>query len=468
MTLRPFQRRFVRAVESGRYDQCALSVPRGNGKSWLAAHLVARALTPGDALWRAGYESCLFAPSLEQCRIVYKMVRRALPEAAYSWQDSGNRIGIRHRATDTRLRAIGSKGQTAMGIGADTVLAILDEPGSLEVRGGELLADTIETSLGKPDSIMRVVYIGTIWPATGGWWPAMIEDGTQGRTYVQSLQGDADKWDRWPEIRRCNPLTAISPEFRRKLLAERDAGRRDERRKARFLSTRLNLPSEDPSSVLLTVDDWKRTLARPVPAADGRPIVAVDLGGGRAWSAAVALWRNGRTECIAVAPGLPSLDAQEARDLVPRGEYARLSGPLTVDEGRRVPRVAALWERVKAWQPEVVVCDRFRLPELADETDGTVPLLPRVSRWSESTEDIRALRTMAADGPLTVAPESQALLQASLKVATVKTDDAGNIRLIKRSTNNTARDDVAAALVLAAGALSRAPAISAGPSIVVC
>ena len=39
----------------------------------------------------------------------------------------------------------------------------------------------------------------------------------------------------------------------------------------------------------------------------------------------------------------------------------------------------------------------------------------------------------------------------------VKNDDQGNVRLVKKGTNNTGRDDVAAALVLAAGALSRAP-----------
>ena len=39
--------------------------------------------------------------------------------------------------------------------------------------------------------------------------------------------------------------------------------------------------------------------------------------------------------------------------------------------------------------------------------------------------------------------------------AVTKTDESGNFRLIKRGTNNIARDDVAAALVLAAGARAR-------------
>ena len=58
---------------------------------------------------------------------------------------------------------------------------------------------------------------------------------------------------------------------------------------------------------------------------------------------------------------------------------------------------------------------------------------------------------MAAD------PESQLLLTASLAAAEVKNDDQGNVRLVKQSTNNTGRDDVAAAAVLAAGHMSRQP-----------
>ena len=65
---------------------------------------------------------------------------------------------------------------------------------------------------------------------------------------------------------------------------------------------------------------------------------------------------------------------------------------------------------------------------------------------------------MALDGPLNVGPESRLLLQASLAQARVKNDEQGSYRLVKRDPkNNTGRDDVAAALVLAAGAADRRP-----------
>ena len=47
------------------------------------------------------------------------------------------------------------------------------------------------------------------------------------------------------------------------------------------------------------------------------------------------------------------------------------------------------------------------------------------------------------------------MLTASLAVAMVKNDDQGNMRSVKRLQHNNARDDVAAVLVLAAGAFLR-------------
>ena len=48
----------------------------------------------------------------------------------------------------------------------------------------------------------------------------------------------------------------------------------------------------------------------------GRPIVGVDLANGRAWASAVAWYGNGRTEALAVCPGIPDIAEQERRDNV--------------------------------------------------------------------------------------------------------------------------------------------------------
>ena len=187
----------------------ALSIPRGNGKSWLAAHLLTRCLTPGDSLHVAGAEYLLCAASIEQARLVYRFIRAELePKGGYSLIDSTTRIGITHKASNTRLRVLSSNSKTAFGI-VGCPLLVADEPGSWEVVGGQLMNDAITTALGKPNSPMRTVFIGTLAPAMSGWWHDLIADGSGPTTYVQALQGSSDKWDQWAEIRRCNPLTAI-------------------------------------------------------------------------------------------------------------------------------------------------------------------------------------------------------------------------------------------------------------------
>ena len=79
------------------------------------------------------------------------------------------------------------------------------------------------------------------------------------------------------------------------------------------------MPSRDSAEFLLTADERKRVEARKVGKREGRPVVGIDLGAGRAWSAAVALWQSGRIEALALAPGTPSIEKQEKRDRVPRG-----------------------------------------------------------------------------------------------------------------------------------------------------
>ena len=458
LELQPFQRRFIAKATDPKVDTAALSLPRGNGKSWLAAHLLIRALTPGDPLHVPGSEYLLCAGSIEQARLCFRFIRAELePTGHFRWLDSSTRIGIKDKRDDTRLRVLSSNAKTSMGI-VGCPLLIADEPGSWETVGGQLMADAILTAMGKPGSPMRVVFIGTLSPAVSGWWHDLIAGGTHGSTYVQSLVGDPEQWDTWKEVARCNPLTRISAEFRKKLRAELAAAQSDSRLKARFMSYRLNVPSGDDSQMLLSVDDWKMVVARPVAERVGKPLVGVDLGQGRAFSAAVGIWKTGRIEAVAVCPGIPSVEAQEVRDRVPRGTYQQLvdGGQLRVAEGYRVPPVRLLVEHLTdEWgTPAGMLADRFRESELRDNSNH-ISIEGRVVRWSEAAADIRSLRRLCRDGGLSCAEDSRALVAAGLSVAQVKSDDQGNTRLVK-TKNNVSRDDVPAALLLAAGAFDRA------------
>ncbi len=164
MQLRPFQRTFVRHAMSPSVDTAALSIPRGNGKSFLAGFMLARALK-----YRSGHEFCLCAASIEQARHVMRFTRATLGEDGWRYLDAGNRMAIHDKHSTTKLRVLSSSGRTAMGL-VGTPLVVADEPGSWEVAGGTLMADALQTAQGKPNSHMRLIFIGTQAPARDGWW----------------------------------------------------------------------------------------------------------------------------------------------------------------------------------------------------------------------------------------------------------------------------------------------------------
>ena len=145
---------------------------------------------------------------------------------------------------------------------------------------------------------------------------------------------------------------------------------------------------------------------------------------------------------------------------MPSDTYHKLvdNGSLRLAEGLRVPSPTQLFEWVcDRWGvPVKIVCDRHRLGELQDAVNRICPVEGRVTRWFDAATDIRALRKGVRDGPFSIDEGSRALLIASLSVAYVKSDDQGNTRLAKDGKHNKARDDAAAALLLACGAWERA------------
>ena len=462
LNLRPFQRRFLRSAMAPGIRTAAMSLPRGNGKSTLVAWLGARTLDPDDPLFVKGAESHIVAKSIGQARrATFKLLREFCESSErvmeYSVSENNQTCQVLHKPTNTRISVLASSGKTAQGLVRCPWL-FADEPGSWETNGGQQLHEAIQTAMGKPGTNLRAIYIGTLAPATSGWWHELIETGSQGSTHVMSLVGDIEKWDKAVELRRVNPLKWSFPESRAVLLEERDKAKANTRLKATFLSFYLNLPALDEEVALLTPDEWERVLARPVPERSGVPIVGLDLGGGRAWSAAVAVWESGRIEALAVTGGEPDIKAQEKRDRVPGGTYQRLveAGTLIPIAGMHDPDPSNLVREVETrWGEIPYVCsDWYRRLALGDAAPNW-NIETRRGGWEEASEDIGGLRRQASDGCLAVASESRELLTWSLSVARVTHDDRGNIRLIKGDRNNQSRDDVAQAFLLAGGALDR-------------
>lgn len=134
--LRPFQRTFLRRAMAPGIDLGVMSVPRGNGKTSLAAHVVARHLTPGDPYYQRDNEIVLISGSTAQSRFAHKFVRRELEHLGiYRWSSSLTSMGARDTTNGVELRVMSSNPRTAHGL-VGVSLCFCDEPVQLGNTGG--------------------------------------------------------------------------------------------------------------------------------------------------------------------------------------------------------------------------------------------------------------------------------------------------------------------------------------------
>ena len=79
---------------------------------------------------------------------------------------------------------------------------------------------------------------------------------------------------------------------------EVEAARTDPVAASSFAAGRLNLgPDGDGAGApLFRVAELQRVFSRPAPPRLGHPVVGIDIGGSRTWTAAVAAWLSGRIE----------------------------------------------------------------------------------------------------------------------------------------------------------------------------
>jgi len=469
--LQPFQDRFLSNAFKRGVRLAILSVPRGQGKSSLMAWILAQCLNPeSDMFIGRGADLVLVAGSIEQAGYCFKPLRNQLEELdakGYSFTDSSRSLGVRHKASNARLRVISSNANRSLGLGATTKLVVADECSSWNAREGQSMFNALTTSQGKPgNESMRIICISTLAPAFNPehWFRRLVAEGTDMRAgrYVQQISGNLKKWKSRAELKRCNPLSEVFPESLKILERELAEAKTDPAKEAVYKQFRLNIPVADESEVLLSSQQFQVMVERETAEChDWESLIfGVDLGGSRSWSSVVCIGTESlRVRCLALTGGIPSIADQEERDGVAAGEYQGLvdGGLLHRTPGKRYQSVHQLLDLAVArfGRPEAIVCDRFRFNELHDVVAGQYPVIARVSRWSEASEDIRATRKLAVDDVLNISGGDSLLLAHSIMYAVVQNDDAGNMRLVKAGTNGKGRDDVAVAFCLAAGEVER-------------
>ena len=440
-----------------------LSVARGNGKTALLSGIAAATLDGPLAVPRG--EAVIVASSFEQARIAFEHVLAFMGETIrdkHRWKvwDTAQQARIEDKLTGARVRCIGSDPRRAHGLAP--VLTLADEPSQWPETTGERMVAALRTAAGKqPHS--RFVALGTR-PADETHWFAKMLAGSADYAQTHATGPDDPRFHKrtWA---KANPSMAHMPDLESAIRTEARQARQDPALLASFEALRLNLGTEDAAvSTLLDAGLWRAI--EGVAELDGPAVWGVDLGTSAAQSAVVCYHpQTGALASLAAFPAEPTLAERGLRDGVGGlyAECARRGELLTL--GRHTVDVTALLQAAldRFGRPARIVADRWREGDLREGLDAAgVPMAALEFRgmgYRDGAEDVRQFRRACADRRVVPAPSL--LLRSAMAEARTVSDPAGNAKLSKGSQGGRrarARDDAAAAAVLAVAAGARIPA----------
>ena len=456
--MQPWETDFLTRFEGSDCD-AAISVPRGNGKTRVAASVACAIVDPRSRMH--GGEVVAVASSFSQARLIFEDVLELLGPAIAKggtgkgdmWrvQDSIKHAEIQHRPSKARLRCIGADVGSMHGLRPRLIVA--DELAQwLPARIDRALA-ALRTGLGKiPNS--RMMTIGTR-PATEDHPFAKMLADPEVLSIVHAAGPDDDPLA-WSTVLKANPSLKVMPALRAELRKEMRLAALDPAALASWRALRLNMGVEDSeqTNILVTADTWK-SVEGDVPAS-GRCTWGIDTAEGTAMCGLAAYWPDtGRLDAIACFPSHPSLKERGLADGVGRLYVDCASRGELLTLGRMAPDMTALCSEglARFGRPVRVVADRERLRTLKDALHATIPTVPLVARgmgFRDGSEHVRVFRRGVLEG--VVRPVTSLLLRAACASARIVYDVAGSGKLAKGSESGRRarhRDDAIAAAILA-------------------
>ena len=453
----PWESRFLRGAFKTAGD-AALSVARGNGKTTLLSG-VAAAFVDGP-LRQPRAEVIIAASSFSQARIAFEHVRAFLgPKIAdkQTWRvwDTSQTASIEHRPSGARVRCIGCDPKRAHGLAPALVLA--DEPAQWERTKAEGMVAALRTAMGKLAGA-RMIALGTRPDSPDHWFSKILKSADYAQLHAAGENDDPFLKATW---RKANPSLKYLPSLEARIRKESLEAKADESKLAEFRALRLNMGVPDVlQSTLLDAATWKRIESPEGVERRGRWALGLDLGTSAAMSAAAGYWpTTGALEAVACFPELPGLRERGQADGVGNLYERMVDRDELIVAGRRVSDISALLAEVRQrWgSPDVIICDRWREAELRDALENArfplAALEVRGQGFKDGGEDVRDFREAClADA---VKPSQSLLLTAAMSEARVVIDPAGNAKLSKNAQGGRrvrARDDAAAAAILAVGA----------------
>ena len=449
-------------------ETAALSVGRANGKTTICSALAVAALDGPLAEPRG--ETIIVASSFDQARIAFEHVlgfmgERLAERKRWRVSDTSQSARIQCRLTGTRLRCISSDPRRAHGLAPSLVLA--DEPAQWPPGTGERMVAALRTAAGKQPA-SRFIALGTRPADPGHWFAKMLEGGAG---YAQChAAGPEDPPFQRRTWRKANPSLDHMPDLEAAIRREAAEARRDPSMLAAFRALRLNLGTADTErAALLDAGVWASIEGDAPPA--GFVVWGVDLGSSAAQSAVAGYWpATGRLEALAAFPAVPGLEERGLRDGV-GGLYRDMArrGELITRGERTVPVGELLAEAAQRWgAPAAIASDRWRQAELEDALHaGGLPTAWQEWRgqgFRDGGEDVRAFRRACLNRR--VVPVPSLLLRSAMSEAVTISDPAANAKLAKGAEGGRrfrARDDAAAAAILAVALGARMAALPMGP-----
>ena len=453
-TLLPFQKEIVKEIHEGTRKQVLYTAPRGSGKTFLAAHIIADLIWDQSPHYQKGKEVVVVAGSVQQAGLIMKDLAWMAEAKQYSFSDGLQVKQIVHYRHRTSMRVVSSKATTALGLGANQSLIVADEASSWGAREGELMHQALKYSLGKPDSNTKILWISTIAPDICQFFGRMVQEGDSKhiKTFIYKLDKEED-WDNPKEVLRINPLKAHFEDSKQYLLEELEEAKNDYGKSVNFKNWALNFNTANESEVLLTTPQVVKLLENKAPPREGNFVVGLDLADNTAFSAAAAVWENGRVEGFAACSGYPKIAERERNDARPAGTYQKLvdQNELVIAEGKNTTPLQWFLDLVKdrfGGEPFAVAADQYRRRELKDLCDWYLQF-KRTNTAEAANFGIQAFKQYCAEGVLALDPKMHSLFVLSIADARLETDSSGLAKTVKKNADNTGRDDLAHAIILA-------------------
>lgn len=465
--LLPFQREFLAGVLDGDQMECALSIPRRNGKSTLLTVLLASGLIGplNRKNWRATVASESGPKAVEVRRILLKVL-----------EASGLADKVRVRQTPapgclegmdgSEVSFLATTKSTGQAIGPD--IALVDEAGGLEEKHEDLWAGMLTSISSQPSA--KFVAIGT--QRDGPLFADLLRaEDVFKIVFEANDQDDIQDEKVW---RRCNPAMESAP-GKGDGFKSYDYLRRRARRcigsatwTRRFKMNDLNVAGlSAKADAIVAADVWARNCV--VQPADLPPLVpplyiGIDLGLASSMCCFVIYSAvSGRLIVRGAFPGDPCL-ADRAKADAAGDAYERMlaEGSLRIYDGEKVTPIGVFLKDCigdlgeDAKHVARVGLDAFRMKEAEAvfKRSGLAHLFHKVTkRWigrtarADSTRDIGALQKAVLQSDIKI--DRCWMLESAFRASKVVHDDQGNAHLNKRRANG--RIDAAQATTIAIG-----------------